>query len=322
MGHIFILFVVSLANAAADRYSLLQLPSFKRPGVADANASQWASWCWDGLERLHDREIFLIHIPKVAGCSIVGDLSKLVGRDKIWTGQVCWDRSTQAKFEKTVLMLRRPNDHLLSIYHQCLQPGPLELHHRQKLGVAQGQPGFTLPDFATWVKSWKQDAPKQFYTQAYLQERYHCSDPRNPTSRQLTCADETDHPVNIHVQKPMEILHSASVIGLVEAYHESICLFAWKLRNFLPSHCNCEDVAAWEAFVPLHITHKHTYSDTVDDYNASVQKDIEGLTHVDRKVYQAGLARFFQEMDELEKTLRVKVLCDQQRQKLLNTSQY
>ena len=62
-------------------------------------------------------------------------------------------------------MLRRPNDHLLSIYHQCLQPGPLELHHRQKLGVAQGQPGFTLPDFATWVKSWKQDAPKQFYTQ-------------------------------------------------------------------------------------------------------------------------------------------------------------
>ena len=44
MGHIFILFVVSLANAAADRYSLLQLPSFKRPGVADANASQWATW--------------------------------------------------------------------------------------------------------------------------------------------------------------------------------------------------------------------------------------------------------------------------------------
>ena len=93
-----------------------------------------------------------------------------------------------------------------------------------------------------------------------------------------------------------------------------------KWRNSLPSHCNCEDASAWDAFVPLHIDHNHTYSKRADDYDESIQKDIEGLTQVDRKLYQAGVTGFIKEMDDLEKTFKVKVLCHQQRQTLLSAA--
>ena len=72
--------------------------------------------------------------------------------------------------------------------------------------------------------------------------------------------------------------------------------------------------------MPLHIDHDHSYSERADDYNESVQKDIEGLTQVDRKLYQAGVTQFIQEMDDLEKTFKVKVLCRQQRQTLLSAA--
>ncbi|CAK9103324.1 Voltage-dependent P/Q-type calcium channel subunit alpha-1A, partial [Durusdinium trenchii] len=280
-----------------------------------------ARWCWNGQKTADDREIFLIHIGKIAGCSLVGDLSKLVGRDNIYTAQVCWDKSTEAKFEKKVLMLRRPKDHLLSIYQQCHQPGPMEIKAMERRGIAPGQPGFTLPSFGDWVRSWNQHPPKKFYhAHGYHNERFHCMDPRNPAGWQLTCTDLGARPVHIDEKKSLAILYSASVVGILEAYHESICLFSAKLRNSLPSHCNCEDASAWDAFVPLHIDHNHTYSKRADDYDESVQKDIEGLTQVDRKLYQAGVTGFIKEMDGLEKTFKVKVLCHHQRQTLLSAA--
>eukprot|EP00913_Durusdinium_trenchii_P022408 g21048.t1 len=119
--------------------------------VQQLNASKWAGWCWNGTNNVVDREIFLLHIGKIAGCSLVGDLSMLVGRDNIWTAQVCWEKSTKARFGKTALMLRRPKDHLLSIYHQCLQPGPLEIKALERRGIAPGQEGFNLPSFGDWA---------------------------------------------------------------------------------------------------------------------------------------------------------------------------
>ncbi|CAK9010374.1 unnamed protein product, partial [Durusdinium trenchii] len=328
VGFLHLPLVVSLASASADTAdcSLLQQheTQFRQAPsevVQQLNASKWAGWCWNGTNNVVDREIFLLHIGKIAGCSLVGDLSMLVGRDNIWTAQVCWEKSTKARFGKTALMLRRPKDHLLSIYHQCLQPGPLEIKALERRGIAPGQEGFNLPSFGDWVRSWNQHPPKFYHAKdGYHNERFHCVDPRNPVGWQLTCTEEAARPDHIDEKKSLAILHSASVVGILEAYQESICLYSAKLRNFLPSHCNCEDASAWDAFVPLHIDHDHSYSERADDYNESVQKDIEGLTQVDRKLYQAGVTQFIQEMDDLEKTFKVKVLCRQQRQTLLSAA--
>ena len=240
------------------------------------------------------------------------------------------------RFEKKVLMLRRPKDHLLSIYQQCHQPGPMEIKAMERRGIAPGQPGFTLPSFGDWVRSWNQHPPKKFYhahdawpdlrkvgeerhdtldsldtqythgymgsfrnhprtqslascpetwrccpaefhhfvppqqtfgfstplelrcfrrrlrsrdgpkaearpvhhlrtvdppSQGYHNERFHCMDPRNPAGWQLTCTDLGARPVHIDEKKSLAILYSASVVGILEAYHESICLFSAKLRR-------------------------------------------------------------------------------------------
>lgn len=45
--------------------------------------------CWN-LHEKKEAEVFHLHTPKVAGCSVVHDLSEMVGRENIFSDEVCF----------------------------------------------------------------------------------------------------------------------------------------------------------------------------------------------------------------------------------------
>ena len=102
---------------------------------------------------------------------------------------------------------------------------PLELRcFRRRLRSRDG-PFKLEPDQSTLRST--VDPPSQ----GYHNERFHCVDPRNPVGWQLTCTEEAARPDHIDEKKSLAILHSASVVGILEAYQESICLYSAKLRR-------------------------------------------------------------------------------------------
>ena len=66
-----------------------------------------------------------------------------------------------------------------------------------------------------------------------------------------------------------------------------------------------------------HVEHGHSYTETVEEQPATVRQDLRKLTQADKVLYKAGVERFLQKMDGLEHEFGVKVLCDQQKQMLL-----
>ena len=66
-----------------------------------------------------NREVFFLHISKAAGCSAMADLSRMVGRENVFSNEVCYSYMTQANYSKSFTILRRPRDHVLSMYEYC-----------------------------------------------------------------------------------------------------------------------------------------------------------------------------------------------------------
>ena len=77
-------------------------------------------YCWDLLFK-PNAKIFHLHTPKAAGCSLLKDLRDMVGHEEVWSGEVCFSKSKEGHFKDTVVMVRRPRDHVLSQYEFCQQ---------------------------------------------------------------------------------------------------------------------------------------------------------------------------------------------------------
>ena len=234
--------------------------------------------------------------------------------------QVCLQdpRISSLNFNVTLTMVRRPLDHVLSMYHQCTQtPNPILM----KRGVGVGEPGYDMPDtFGEWVHAWV-EKPREDYEARLWENMFHCKNPINMISHQLLCQAMNQHFATISSTAAISALESISFVGILEAYHESFCLFVAGSRHFLPSHCNCEDEAKWNSFVQTKEEHGHEYTDKIDDYPEEVLQDVEELSKVDKIIYQKGMERFLKDMDQLEKTFGVKVLCPAQRDTLLQKIQ-
>lgn len=99
--------------------------------------------CWDHAYN-YDAKIFHLHTPKAAGCSVVSDLSSLVGRKNIYSDERCFRLSDSANFtalQDRVVMIRQPREHVFSQYQFCKlasDPG-----YRSTLRYLRGLPGQT-----------------------------------------------------------------------------------------------------------------------------------------------------------------------------------
>ena len=141
--------------------------------------------CWD-FSWKSEAEVFHVHIPKVAGCSVVRDLTTMIGRKQVMSQEYCYSMSQWGKYEHVLLMLREPRDHVLAQYEMCdLATDPGYKIGASKYHALKGEWNHTLPDtFEKWVDEWY-TSPR--FGQFTLQEdKDVCYCPYNMQSYRLT----------------------------------------------------------------------------------------------------------------------------------------
>ncbi|CAJ1384609.1 unnamed protein product [Effrenium voratum] len=267
--------------------------------------------CWD--DELHDSLVFHLHVPKVAGCSMVEDVTSMIGRTKLWSNEVCYSHSYAkgARFQHTLVMFRQPRAHVISMYEHC-KTNPL---HSWFLKNKFSQPHNPMPDtLSQWIHAWKNNPT--FGSYAIDQAPFACYNPINLQTRRLTCSSENDNPRSVTVETAVTNMQSASVVGLVEAYHESICLVAAQVLQSLPSHCHCEDSDAWQSFKATHEDHGNAHQLSLREVRAEVMQEVDALTDADSTLYKAALERFLKDIEAAERRFSTRILCPGRRQML------
>ena len=275
--------------------------------------------CWD-LHEKKEAQVFHLHTPKVAGCSVVQDLSDMVGRENIFSDEVCFSYSFRGTYNYTVAMVREPRDHVYSMYqfcHMAVDPGYRVMTGRRH-GL-EGQENYKLPgSFEEWIEEWYL-RPRFGNYDIYEDEEF-CYCPYNLQSSHFVCKSESSAKychASADVHQAVANLESASMVGIEEAYHESICLFHARLLGSLPSHCACES-EAWQRYVETEIRHRHgdeAYGSVLLS-SAETLRKVDEMTRDDRALYAAAVRRFLRDLEGLEQSQGVRVLCEAQRQAL------
>merc|ERR1719265_159183 len=114
---------------------------------------------------------------------------------------------------------------------------------------------------------------------------------------------------DIDVEVAINNMMATDVVGLVEAYQESICLFHAVYRGILPQYCNCADLESWNTFEPTHKDHGVGYYKSLSDYAPEVLSKIDVFTAEDRILYNKATQRFFRDIQAAEARFGMKILC-------------
>ncbi|CAJ1421394.1 unnamed protein product [Effrenium voratum] len=285
--------------------------------------------CWEkwvalstAQRSLLHRKVLHVHIPKVAGCSIVQDLSSMVGRSNVWSHEVCYSYSEPpAHFDDTVVFVRHPRDHVISQFNFCRSFSDPD--YVLTVGVLQGLPGqarYKLPEtISEWLRIWTEKPRWGNYS--IYEDDFFCYCPYNLQSYRMTCHSDIAVAVGCYPSVDMELalanMNAVTVLGVMEAYHESYCLLAAKLLGTLPGHCDCQDFDAWNSYSATRDDHGVQQDKGVAGLSAETLQMIDDMTQQDRLLYQASVGRFIRDLDELEMKFGTKVLCQRQREQLL-----
>ena len=141
------------------------------------------------------------------------------------------------------------------------------------MGVLQGLPGqarYKLPEtISEWLRIWTEKPRWGNYS--IYEDDFFCYCPYNLQSYRMTCHSDIAVAVGCYPSVDMELalanMNAVTVLGVMEAYHESYCLLAAKLLGTLPGHCDCQDFDAW-----------NSYSATRDDHGVQQDKGVAGLS--------------------------------------------
>ena len=171
--------------------------------------------CWDKSVKPNAR-VFHLHTPKVAGCSVVEDLSRMIGRDEVFSHEMCFSNSAIGFYKETVVMVRKPRDHVLSQYEFCkaaTDPG-----YRDKVGENQGLPGqkkhYLASSFGKWIDEWRNTPRFGNYNIYHDYEQCYC--PWNLQTSRLQCSVESwafyCHP-EPDLEEALKSLNATTMLG-------------------------------------------------------------------------------------------------------------
>ena len=113
-------------------------------------------------------------------------------------------------------------------------------------------------------------------------------------------------------------MHAATLLGVTEAYQESICLFHANLLESLPDFCNC-DSPSWTSYASKAqhgVRHAVPYNETIDDMPQQVLNRVDEMTREDRQLYKAAVTRFIADIEKVERRFGSKILCEGKRKLL------
>ena len=124
-----------------------------------------------------------------------------------------------------------------------------------------------------------------------------------PASHHRAGGAEDAWPRAAELAAALRALDAIEVVGLVEHYEASLCLFAYFALGALPADCACD--AAADVTRARH---------GVPDYEAErlpgdVVARIDAVTAMDRALYDRGQERFFKHVRQVERAAGARVLC-------------
>jgi len=269
------------------------------------------------------QQIYVLRIPKCAGTSFVTDLSNIVGRHAIWTQEATYDDRNKGSFNFTVTMLRNPRKQVHSEYRFC---------HSEEYQTLWDNSS-KHQDFESWVSTWASIfrqgatsgwnpgitnltlAPFGCYWPVNMQTRAFTS-PATPSlsGKSLydggyTITGQNLMRVDVGVDVAISNMMATDVVGLAEAYQESICLFHAVYRGALPRYCNCADEASWGTFEATHEDHGVGHYRDLDSYPPEVVSNIDVFTADDRPLYKKATKRFLHDIHSAETRFGMKILC-------------
>lgn len=213
-------------------------------------------------------------------------------------------------------MIRQPREHVFSQYQFCKlasDPG-----YRTTLRYLRGLPGQTnfhlANSFQNWTDEWTH-SPR--YGRYSIYEDYEfCYCPHNLQASRLACQNDNFCSATVDLDAAKRSLDAATMLGVTEAYHESLCLFHAHLMGELPDHCNCES-PDWNSYKETKETHGESYEGSIEDMPAETIAQVDAMTQQDKAIYQRGVKRFVADVQKMEKRFGTKILC-QERLKMLD----
>jgi len=276
----------------------------QRAGTTTSASPDPDSYCWDDANEFdfsQEGVIYLMHIPKTAGCSLKRDMAAAADTVKIFSAERCYSLRFAHNVSQVMTILRSPRAHVLSEYFQCREG-------------AEEDRSFTLPErFDDWVLEWARsqeqgEMPEKDWV--YHDDPYTCSRPTNMQAHRFTCQDPMFFAPAIDVSQAVDNMMKTEHVGILEAYQESVCLFHAKLTGALPPYCDCTNETAWSSFRSTDEKHGVQHH-SLGDYSEAVMADIDSFTTVDRALYRAGVQRFLEELGEAEQKFGTRIMCNE-----------
>ena len=239
--------------------------------------------------------------------------------------------------------IREPRAHVVSQYYHCR----LSPDHE----YARSLMPHTIDE---WVGAWAQGRPQDkaaFATapacvKAGVAVPYCCYIPWDLQTQRLTCERANDNftwtndarvedkktwpkyavlrPKRMERQMnltfALENARKAHFVGIVEAYQESVCLFAARTSGVqsLPAFCDCENDEAWRQFHSVEDAHGDYETPSPDSLPLEVLERIDEMTTIDRALYAAMVRRFLDEVRSVEQVSGRLIVCEGTRSRLLN----
>eukprot|EP00438_Fugacium_kawagutii_P025892 Skav233702 [mRNA] locus=scaffold1927:424700:425338:+ [translate_table: standard] len=206
------------------------------------------------------------------------------------------------------------------MYKFCAEaPDPLYAAIESVRDQAPGESNHSLPNtFGKWIDEWYTSPRFGDYT--IYQDDEGCYCPYNLQASRLAClttrGPAKDCHKNVDMDRAMTNLNATSMLGVTEAYHESMCLFHAHLLGSLPDHCNCES-PAWDTYHETKDTHGGRYLRSVDEAPSDVIQKVDDITKDDQVVYRTAVQRFITDVEAMGQRFGVKILCPARREMLL-----
>mmetsp|Transcript_88452 Transcript_88452/g.275012 ORF Transcript_88452/g.275012 Transcript_88452/m.275012 type:complete len:234 (+) Transcript_88452:796-1497(+) len=217
----------------------------------------------------------------------------------------------------TVTFLRNPRAHVYSQYTHCtsLPTRPEKLRD-------------DMPSFEAWLRLWiytrKEGEANTDYTPFLTKEQkpisttqtrspFKCYSPIDLQTHRLACHKTFDYGGGKNkLATARGSVRSLWMVGIVEAYPESMCLLFSKMYDYLPASCDCTNTTDGRIRPPFATQHRAhgVKSHGVEDLDQETLGYIDSLTADDLAIYKEGVKRFWGDIHAAEAKHGVKVICN------------
>jgi hypothetical protein len=251
----------------------------------------------------------LVHIPKCAGTSLKSDIKAILPRFDDSYSEFCFAEAHRRfpRAKTWIAMFRSPRAHVVSQHLECKYDkwGKSKTSHTRF-----PRSGTMVSDFERWI---------EHFSAGESTNDYNCYNPWNMQTRALSCHGRGGNQpffgegIDAHhsyghspdLASAERHLGEFAHIGLVEFYHESLCLLRYRVSSTLDASCECGGPAQMHK----HVTHGVPAHDDIELTDHAVDL-IDEMTAMDMKLYAKAVDRFLSEIKSVESESGKKIICD------------